>query len=191
MEEIARGAEAVIYRDREKIFKERISKVYRNPVLDQKIRESRTKIEANILGKVGRVCNVPGNIMIDGTKISMDFIDRPKLSEALSEEECQKLGEEIAKMHERGVAHGDLTTSNVLQGPVIIDFGMSKFTKRVEDFAMDVHLFKSCLLSRHPGVAEKCYGAFWRGYQKFQKSGDVKERIDGIEKRGRYNARQP
>lgn len=190
MEEIARGAEAVIKRDRDRIIKERISKIYRHPELDSRIREGRTRIEASILQKIGRVCNVPGNILVDGTRIEMDFVNRLKLADVLSEEECERLGAEVAKLHDRGVAHGDLTTSNVLQGPVIIDFGMSRFTRRVEDFAMDIHLFKSCLLSRHPTVADSCFSSFWKGYALNAKQAkEIKKRIEEIEKRGRYNTR--
>jgi TP53 regulating kinase-like protein len=48
----------------------------------------------------------------------------PELSHALI-----KLGEEIAKLHDCNIVHGDLTTSNVLltssdKEPILIDFGL-------------------------------------------------------------------
>ena len=120
----------------------------------------------------------------------MDFVDREPIGKNLTPGACESLGKIVARLHCNAIAHGDLTTSNVLEGPVIIDFGLSKSTSRIEDFAMDIHLFKSCLNSRHPAIADACFASFWRGYsQQFVRAADVLERVRGIEKRGRYQAR--
>ena len=48
---IAQGAEAIITKDKNTIIKNRIKKSYRIPVLDERIRKSRTKAEAKIIKK--------------------------------------------------------------------------------------------------------------------------------------------
>jgi TP53 regulating kinase-like protein len=191
MEIIAQGAEAVIRKDGKMVVKDRIEKPYRHPELDLRLRKRRTRKEAKLLEKAARICQVPGNVKVGGTKIFMDFIDKKTIAKNLTTGVCEKLGEVIAKLHGIGVTHGDLTTSNVLEGPVIIDFGLAKNTHRVEDFAMDIHLFKSCLTSRHPSKAEECFDSFWRSYSKnFERSIEVIHRIENIEKRGRYHKRK-
>ena len=190
MEILAQGAEAVIRKDGKRVIKDRIEKKYRHPELDERLRKRRTQLEARLLEKASGVCEVPGNVKVDKTKISMDFVDREIIAKNLKVETCAKLGEIVAKLHGIGVTHGDLTTSNVLEGPVLIDFGLAKNTSRVEDFAMDIHLFKSCLISRHPSIAEKCFDSFWKNYSKnFGRADEVVQRIDEIEKRGRYHIR--
>lgn len=189
MEVIARGAEAVIFREDGKVVKDRIEKRYRRPELDKKIREERTKTEGRLLQRALRVCAVPTGVKIEGTKLVMDYVDAPKLAEQLSADQCLELGKMVAKLHEDGITHGDLTTSNVLVGPVIIDFGLAKPTKRIEDFAIDIHLFKACLASRHPDQADECFKAFWKGYSNFKDFKEVDKRIEEIKKRGRYVVR--
>ncbi len=56
---IAQGAEAKIYLDKDKISKERISKGYRLPELDLKIRKARTRQESRILVRAIKLANVP------------------------------------------------------------------------------------------------------------------------------------
>jgi TP53 regulating kinase-like protein len=190
MEIIAQGAEAVIKKDGKRVIKDRIEKSYRHPELDKRLRKRRTRLEAKIMEKASTFCDVPGNLKVNSTSIEMDFVDKNPIAKNLTVEVCAKLGKVVAKLHGIGITHGDLTTSNVLDGPVIIDFGLAKTTSRVEDFAMDVHLFKSCLISRHPVKADDCFNAFWENYAKnFQHSIEVLNRIDDIEKRGRYNTR--
>ncbi len=187
---LARGAEAVVRKEGDRIFKDRVEKKYRHPALDKRLREQRTQLEARLLKKAAGICQVPGNVKVDGTKIEMDFVDREPIAKDLSPEVCERLGAMVAKLHSNGISHGDLTTSNVLQGPVIIDFGLAKPTSRIEDFAMDIHLFKSCLSSRHPLVADACFAGFWKGYaQEFARADEVQQRIAAIEKRGRYQVR--
>ena len=49
MEEIARAAEAVLYKDGNKVIKERVAKGYRLSVIDKQLRVGRSKREAKIL----------------------------------------------------------------------------------------------------------------------------------------------
>jgi tRNA A-37 threonylcarbamoyl transferase component Bud32 len=66
--------------------------------------------------------------------LEIEFIDGDKLSEKLNSykeekqfEVMKKLGHQVAKLHEKDLIHGDLTTSNVLfseEKIYIIDFGL-------------------------------------------------------------------
>lgn len=190
MEVIAQGAEAVIRKDGNRVVKDRVEKRYRHPELDKRLREQRAQLEARLLKKAAAICEVPGNVQVEGTRIVMDFVGKEPIAKNLTADKCVKLGMIVAKLHNQGIAHGDLTTSNVLEGPVLIDFGLAKSTSRVEDFAMDIHLFKSCLKSRHPLISEDCFKSFMKGYSdNFEKASEIFERIGIIERRGRYQVR--
>lgn len=118
---IAQGAEAIIYKINNKVVKDRISKKYRHPELDLKLRKSRTKSEAKIIGKLKNIINVP-KILADpgeGRMIHMQFIKGKKLSEHLDSlknkyEIAEQIGQEIGKIHDFNIIHGDLTTSNMI-----------------------------------------------------------------------------
>lgn len=117
---IQQGAEAVISLDRNRIIKNRIKKSYRLPLLDEKLRKSRTKKEAKLLEKVSKLIKVPKVINTDKKqKITMQFIEGKKLSEHLdslknSKKVCKEIGKQIAKLHDADIIHGDLTTSNMI-----------------------------------------------------------------------------
>ena len=120
---IQKGAEAEIDLIDGKIVKNRIKKSYRISELDEKIRKLRTRSEAKILEKAANIIPVPKIISSDekSKKIVMEFIDGEKLSEHLNNfslekqrEICRKVGENIAKIHDKNIIHGDLTTSNMI-----------------------------------------------------------------------------
>ncbi|MBT4805755.1 serine/threonine protein kinase, partial [Candidatus Woesearchaeota archaeon] len=52
MIKIAQGAEALIYKDNNKVIKERFSKKYRLPQIDESLRQFRTRREAKVLRKL-------------------------------------------------------------------------------------------------------------------------------------------
>lgn len=118
------GAEAVITLNNKEIIKDRIKKSYRLPILDERLRKSRTRSEAKIIGKLFDIIPVPRIIKTDENashfeeKIVMEFIDGKKLSENLENLDykkiCKLIGENISKMHDKGIIHGDLTTSNMI-----------------------------------------------------------------------------
>jgi Kae1-associated kinase Bud32 len=68
-----------------------------------------------------------------------------------------------------------------------IDFGLSFFSRKIEDKAVDLHLLKEALESKHSGIWEKSYKAALEGYLKNASDGkEVLKRIKIVEKRGRY-----
>jgi len=121
---IAQGAEAKIILSGNNIIKKRIKKSYRFPILDEKLRKQRTKKEAKLLEKAGKVINVPKIIKTDekNKELHIEFIKGLKLSENLDShpncnEICKQIGKNIAKIHDLNIIHGDLTTSNMIYVP--------------------------------------------------------------------------
>ena len=101
------------------IIKDRVSKSYRHPELDKKIIKQRTKKEASILEKSAKLGISPKPFFIPlFNKIKMPYIKGEKLSESLEKlnykEICKQIGENIAKLHDNNIIHGDLTTSNMI-----------------------------------------------------------------------------
>ena len=119
---LAQGAEAIISLENNLITKNRIPKLYRIKELDERIRKHRTKTEKKLLEKACKIINAPNPLPLEEfDKIKMPFIEGKKLSEHLDsfpltkqKEICKTIGEEIAKLHDAEIIHGDLTTSNMI-----------------------------------------------------------------------------
>jgi tRNA A-37 threonylcarbamoyl transferase component Bud32 len=117
---IGRGAEAVLIQENDLLVKDRIKKGYRLPILDEKLRKQRTRSEAKLLQKASFLIPVPKVIDTDNKeKIRMEFIQGKKLSDNLNnlinqKEVCEKIGKNIALLHDSDIIHGDLTTSNMI-----------------------------------------------------------------------------
>jgi len=191
MKEIARGAEAVLYQDKETVVKHRLKKTYRIKELDDELRKQRTRREANLLEKLS--IPHPGLVETDEKeKIVMQRIKGDKLREVLDKKPilAKRVGELVAEMHNNHIIHGDLTTSNIIYNEkkeiVFIDFGLSFQSHKIEDKAVDIHLFKQALNSKHHKVYEKALKEFLKGYKKADNYKGILERLKNVESRGRY-----
>ena len=201
---IAEGAEAKIFKKGStRITKERIEKPYRHPELDKKIRKGRNKREAKILVKAKEQdVNVPTvnninkkNEPTDEVTLTIEFIDGDKLADTLNDypekkqyDIMEKLGAEIAKLHDADIVHGDLTTSNTLlkeENVFIIDFGLGYFSRKIEDKAVDLHVLKQALEAKHWQHYETLFEHFLKGY-KPEEQEKILERLVAVERRGRY-----
>jgi TP53 regulating kinase and related kinases len=196
MKLIQQGAEAKLFQKENILIKERIPKSYRLEVLDKKIRRFRTKREAKLL-KTANI-NVPKVFNIDEDKciIEMEFLkgdllkdilDKLPLKESL--EICKQLSLEISKLHSQDIIHGDLTTSNLILKDnkiYFIDFGLGLFSPKVEDKAVDLHLLKQALESKHYKNFEKYFSIILKNYEHK----DVLKRLEKVESRGRYKERK-
>jgi len=118
---IAQAAEALIIKKGNIVIKRRIKKGYRISELDEKLRKLRTRSEAKLLEKAGKLVSVPKLISVDEKtkEIEMEFLNGKKLSENLDTlpnrfEIMEKVGEVTAKIHDADIIHGDLTTSNMI-----------------------------------------------------------------------------
>ncbi|MEK6934264.1 MAG: KEOPS complex kinase/ATPase Bud32 [Nanoarchaeota archaeon] len=196
------GAEAKLFREGNELIKERVVKGYRLKEIDEKLRKFRTRRETKILNKLDFV---PKIIDSDdkNMKITMEFIEGDLVKDVLDnlnkkerEKVCLKIGEQIGEMHDLDIIHGDLTTSNmIIKGRSLstsmeiffIDFGLGFFSKRLEDKAVDLRLFRQALESKHFNVSDECYENVINGYRRSRNSKEVLKWLeDKVEKRGRY-----
>ncbi|MFH1589122.1 MAG: KEOPS complex kinase/ATPase Bud32 [archaeon] len=189
MKQIGAGAEAIIYLDKEKVKKDRVKKNYRIKEIDEALRKTRTRTEAKILEKIP--IKSPKLLKTDGKSvIEMEFIEGDKIRDLLDLRPilAKEIGEKVAEMHNSGIIHGDLTTSNMILNKEIyfIDFGLSFFSDKLEDKAVDIHLFKQALESKHYKVAEKAFKQFLKGYQNVKNYDNIINRFKVVESRGRY-----
>lgn len=193
---IGTGAEAILIQEGSNLIKRRIKKSYRIPILDEKLRKQRTRKEAKLLEKAAKLIPVP-KIKKSSDKsmeIDMEFINGKKLSESLdnipnAQEICTQIGQNIAKLHDADIIHGDLTTSNMIyyQGKVFfIDFGLGFESNKAEDKAVDLHLIKQALEAKHFSNYEAFFNAVLEGYKLSKHHKATINRLKTVEKRGRY-----
>src|SRR3989304_4148451 len=197
MEIIKRGAEAVLYLENEKLIKERIKKGYRIEAIDNELRKNRTKKEARLISEARRIgINVPNIFEVKENKIAMEFIGGERLKDILNDNAdlAAETGKSVGLMHANGLVHGDLTTSNMIfkdNKIYFIDFGLGDLSKRLEDLATDLSVFKEALKSTHFKFLELLWGSFIKGYKQTNPQADnVFKALDGIEKKGRYVKRE-
>ncbi|CAN1729045.1 EKC/KEOPS complex subunit bud32 [Linum perenne] len=147
---IKQGAEARVFESnfvgKRCVIKERFSKKYRHPTLDAKLTLKRLNAEARCMTKARRL-GVTTPVLyayIDGAAVKdvlLEFGSNGVVEERLDDIAVQ-IGDAIAKLHDGGLIHGDLTTSNMLirtgsNQLVLIDFGLSFTSTLPEDKAMD------------------------------------------------------
>lgn len=199
------GAEAIIVKSKwfelEIIKKIRVSKGYRLKQIDEALRQSRTIAETRLLvasKKAGIKTPHVFEVDLENHIIIMENINGEKVKEVLYKEifldEKLKIvytiGELVGKLHKNDIIHGDLTTSNILFYKDIIyfiDFGLGKFSKTIEDKAVDVLLMKKCFTSTHSEYSKEFFFAFQKGYKKIvSNSTSILKRTLKAEARGRH-----
>ncbi|KAL2038196.1 hypothetical protein N7G274_009144 [Stereocaulon virgatum] len=223
-------------------LKYRPSKPYRHPILDKRLTRHRILSEARTLVKCRREgVSVPGVLALDaegdgasGGWMMMEWIEGRTVREVLIEgakrrkddrdegvgEEWEegmrlmmgKIGRVVGRMHEVGVCHGDLTTSNmmlrpldkvqqngeatngehvrrfgeILQGDIVlIDFGLAGQSLQDEDKAVDLYVLERAFGSTHP-EAEEGFQEVLRIYGDSYKGAKVVlKRLEEVRMRGR------
>jgi TP53 regulating kinase-like protein len=220
---IAKGAEAILIHQDNKLIKRRIKKSYRIHILDEKLRRQRTKKESKLLEKAHKLIPVPKILKLDekNKEIDMQFIEGKKLSDYLDTlsnaiEICNVVGQQIAKLHDADIIHGDLTTSNMIYVPpsqapstnaeapkpkepqdinnhqaekgkvYFIDFGLGFESKKIEDKAVDLHLIKQALEAKHFNHYKDFFKAVLEGYKISKHHIATLNRLQKVEQRGRY-----
>lgn len=196
MIKIAQGAEAIIHKDNDKIIKERFSKKYRLEHLDKSLRKFRTRREAKVLQKLEEM-KFPAPALIDfcdkRMSITMDFVPGEKLKDVLKQGDdyenfAQEVGQKVGLLHQKHIIHGDLTTSNMIKSNEIkfIDFGLSSFSEKVEDKAVDLFLLDRALESTHFEFYPSIFTDVLEGYKEsYPDAGKVLERFRQVKGRGR------
>ncbi|MFH0835308.1 MAG: KEOPS complex kinase/ATPase Bud32 [Candidatus Micrarchaeota archaeon] len=202
MRKIGDGAEAVIYREGSRVLKKRPKKGYRHAVLDEQLRKGRTKREARVTQKAKALgVNVPEVMQTSDYDLSLSFVAGKRVRDVLDSASssvrkkiCQQIGTQAALLHNAGIIHGDLTTSNLIwhdKRVFFIDFGLSFHSERIEDKAVDLHLLKEALESRHWRVWKDCFRDVAKAYEKKAKDGKlILKRLEEIESRGRYKKKR-
>ena len=189
---IAKGAESNIvksnYLGESAILKDRISKNYRIPEIDDKIRRMRCRSEAKLLSdakRAGVKTPVLYDVDLKNKSILMEEIDGVMVRDIIDEYIASQIGCEIKKLHSHGIIHGDITTSNIMlldDSLVFIDFGLGRYSQVREDKAVDLLVLKKSLQSIDYNLAVKYFDCVLEGY------GDksIENTIRDIESRGRY-----
>jgi N6-L-threonylcarbamoyladenine synthase/protein kinase Bud32 len=187
---VARGAEAVVELDGETAAKRRCSKRYREKALDARLIAERTRAEARLVA-LARRHGVPTPVIKDVTAdtIVMERIKGTDLKYALTTTSVAEAGRMVGRMHQAGIIHGDLTTSNMIlrdEQCAVIDFGLASVSSELEARGVDVHVFFQTLKSTradYPVLRD----AFVEGYaSEFAGASEVLAREQEIERRGRY-----
>ncbi|MEK6958656.1 MAG: KEOPS complex kinase/ATPase Bud32 [archaeon] len=181
------------------LSKKRISKGYREKTLDDSIRKLRTRSEAKLIKEAASAVNVPHILKVDdkSCEIIMEFVEGVALKEAIEKTPalCEEAGREIKKLHDAGIIHGDLTTSNIIVSDkldsskgrksnlVFVDFGLGSFSKKVEDKATDLIVFKKTFNATHSSL-KNGWSKVLKGYSPGQ---EMILKMEAIEKRARYH----
>jgi Kae1-associated kinase Bud32 len=200
MDLLAKGAEANLYLADGKLVKHRISKGYRAPELDARLRRLRTAREAKLLDNALRAgISVPRVFRTEEreNRIVMEYLDASPLKdvfETASDERISDLagmiGASVSRMHDANIIHNDLTTSNMLffSGRIyFIDFGLGSTSTRIEDKAMDLAVLKKSLKVAHNKIFHLIWEKILAAYKGNEQYKEVMARMQAIEKRARYS----
>ena len=202
MKILKKGAEADVYisswNGKKSVLKIRKEKKYRNSSLDTRIRKQRTIREAQIISYVksfGISTPLIYFVNYKNFSIYMQYV-KGKLIRDMDEKSipktCLQIGMIAGTLHQNGIMHGDLTTSNFIltsKHLFVIDFGLANRTEKPDDHAIDLRLFKEILNSAHANVMKKSWKNFITGYEKSVGKKHCKkilELVSVIESRGRY-----
>ena len=207
---ISQGAEARLWlipnylNNKNCIAKERFSKSYRHPTLDARLVKQRCKAEAKCITKCRRAgVPCPAIWGVHPPVLFLEYVGdttvRSHLERAAEHGNCSdvdyealatKMGSILAKIHNVGVVHGDLTTSNMMlrNGDLLlIDFGLARVSFNPEELAVDLYVLERALLSTHPELEEKEFLA--QVLEKYKsdckKSDAVLHRLNQVRLRGR------
>lgn len=201
------GAEArldsAIWLGRSVVFKQRVVKGYRHPVLDRSLQTFRIKNEVRLMleaRRAGIAVPIIYSVDLKENRIVMEEIPGMRVKDALenmsiaeAEEVCRKIGDIAGRLHANDIVHGDLTTSNMLLDGdriVVIDFSLGSKTSELEDKGVDMHLLEEAFHSAHYRRSE-LYEAVKDSYMKTYPGGaDVLGKVKEIEKRGRYTRKE-
>lgn len=199
MKVLYQGAEANLYLRDSVLVKERIKKMYRVEPLDLKLRKYRTRGEGKALDRARRAgVSVPQVYGVDEKKyvIEMEYIDGLLVEDLLTDSGFKEkgklsgmIGASVTLLHEANLVHNDLTSTNMLYSKgrlYLIDFGLSVFSRRVEDKATDLMVLRKSLQAAHSSLFDEIWPIFLESYKPGNRE-KIISRMELIEKRARYS----
>jgi Kae1-associated kinase Bud32 len=206
---VSRGAEAslraVDWWGFPALLKDRDSKSYRPKKLDDRLRRERTRTEARLLvdaRRLGVRTPIVYDVDVERHRMILEELPGPTLKQLIEDgsrppEELARavrgFGVALGRLHAGGIAHGDLTSSNVLypdgpeHPPAFLDLSMGTRSPGVEELGIDLHLVEEDLKALSPRAAA-LVRAFHEGYGEGNPAGeqDVRARAKQIRGRVRY-----
>ncbi|MCL2147780.1 MAG: Kae1-associated serine/threonine protein kinase [Methanomassiliicoccaceae archaeon] len=200
---IAKGAEADIFATsflgREALVKVRLPKRYRDAALDDELRSSRTRNEARLMREARRAgvrTPVVYDVDLRESSITMELVEGVTAKERLDSDPgsaagvCALIGAAVGALHNAGICHGDLTTSNmILTGGgalCLIDFSMGRTAAGLEDMGVDVRLLERAFASAHPGLGDAFSGLMAAYLSVKDDPKALLRKVEEIKNRGRY-----
>ncbi len=186
-------------------LKSREPKKYRPKALDERLRRERTRNEARLLVEARRLgVRTPMiyDLDLDRCRLILEQLPGPTLKELIGDagrppaavaEAMHRLGEALGRLHAGHIAHGDLTSSNVLlpDGPAgpaaFLDLSMGSRNAGVEELGIDLHLVEEdvkALSAQAPSLLRGFYAGYLLGNPAGAK--DVRARAKAIRGRVRY-----
>lgn len=195
-EPTVQGAEAAVSIEDEIVTKQRHPKTYRHPELDNRLRRTRTGMEAR-LTSLARREGIPTPVVrgVDPTTATLTFqsVGESELRTACTQAAVRRVGGHLARLHGVGIVHGDPTVRNVRVDDdrvYLIDFGLGYHSEKPEDFAMDLHIFAQSLAGVESIDIEETIETLHAGYTDSDPESvavsAVFDRLTDIEGRGRY-----
>jgi TP53 regulating kinase-like protein len=191
------------------VLKYRLPKKYRIKELEETLSKTRIKQEVANLAKARRLGVLTPEVFhvdYDNKVIYMEhlghfitlkrYISELVLNEAVTEHFIGILrnsGRACALLHNGGVIHGDLTSSNIMINPesaevYYIDFGLSFASNNTEDKAVDLYVFEKSLLCERnsQSLLGLLVDEFYLGYgEKSQNFEQIFNRLQKVKLRGR------
>ena len=194
---LSKGAESNIYLtkwyNKKAISKIRIPKIYRQRMLDEDLRKRRTINESRMITLAKEFgLRTPYIYFVDPLRaeIVMEFISGIKASKILTSSICFDIGKFVSTLHSFNIIHGDVTPSNFIvhRKITMIDMGLSFYSTRKEDKAMDIRLFKEILNSAYHSSYFEFFETFLDGYRSIntKELEKILKRVDEIDTRKRY-----
>lgn len=221
---VSQGAEAKLWKipagslfDVTCIAKERFSKAYRHAVLDEKLTKQRCRAESKILIKcrengisVPRVLRTEAAVLyleyLEDAVTVREYIESKLQQSAINTNNnaqeptvlvqlAEQIGRMVASLHNIGIVHGDLTTSNAMIrfttttdsiSLIAIDFGLAKHTQSMEERAVDLYVLERALNSTHPLLPDFFWTTLLESYRaSAHKSKATLSRLEQVQIRGR------
>ncbi|MGI0054464.1 MAG: KEOPS complex kinase/ATPase Bud32 [Thermoplasmata archaeon] len=207
--QVSRGAEATLRRVEwmgfPAIAKERETKGYRPKVLDDRLRNERTRAEVRLLVEARRLgvrTPIVYDVDLAHHRLILEELPGPTFRQAIedpsapaeaNQARAHGLGVALGRLHAGGIAHGDLTSSNVLfpegadGAAALIDLSMGSRSAGVEELGIDLHLVEEDLRALS-AQGEAMIERFHAGYAEGNPEGHsaVRTRARAIRGRMRY-----